>query len=266
MSQLSDFIQEARSAGKADDVISQELSSQGWTNADITQALGGAVSPAPSIPPISPLPAVAAGGGVSAVAIGVGVLVVALLGGGVYYALNSSSDTSTLEPVASTSAVVSASPRGGAAAYSCADILTTSDVQRFTQDASLVDVEFDDSSEGAIACTFTQTTDLTAHSILVIVSRNLGLPASQFYDLTRSEFIRNVEVARAQGVNTSGVEVKDVSGIGSKAFSTVLGLSPTIGVLSTNGQAYFSVGTFSDTAAANIQDIAKLVDANISKF
>ncbi len=261
MSQLSDFIQAARSAGKTDDVISRELSSQGWPDADISQALGGSASPTPNVAPIPP-PVVAAGGGVSAVAIGVGVLVVALLGGGAYYAFNSSDDAATLETEASKSPVVSTSQQGKVASYLCADILATSDVQRFTQDASPVEVELDNSSEDITVCSFTQA----EHVIAVSISTDANISANQLYDITRSAWIRNVELARAQGVvDTSKLEVKDVQGIGAKAFSAVVAFMPTMGVLSTDGRTFFTVGTLSDAAAGNLQDIAKLVDVNVSK-
>jgi hypothetical protein len=146
--------------------------------------------------------------------------------------------------------------------FSCADLLSTADVQRFTQDASPVEVELDNSSNGLVVCSFTQETS----SIAVTVSTDEGISASQLYDITRSTWASNVEAARAQGRDTSKLEVKDVQGIGMKAFSAVVAFMPTIGVLSADGQTFFTVGTLSDAAAVSIQEIAKLVEVNVSKF
>lgn len=262
MPQLSDLIQAGRSAGKTDDVIWKELSSQGWADADISQALGGVVPPDSGMAPVSPAPVAVAGGGMSGLAIGMSALAVVLLGGGAYYAITSLGKDSAPSPVASTSQVASPTPQDAVIDFSCADLLSTADIQRFTQDASPVEVELDNSSSGLVVCSFTQETS----SIAVTVSTDEGISASQLYDITRSTWASNVEAARAQGRDTSKLEVKDVQGIGMKAFSAVVAFMPTIGALSADGQTFFTVGTLSDAAAASIQEIAKLVEVNVSKF
>ena len=262
MPQLSDLIQAGRSAEKTDDVIWKELSSQGWADADISQALGGVASPMPSAATTPSAPVVVSTGGVSGLAIGLGLLAVVALGVGGYYMATSSRTASTLKPIASMSQAPNATPQKTATAFSCADVLSISDVQGFTQDASPVEVELDDSSSGIVVCSFTQPTS----SIAVTVSTDAGISARQMYDITRSTWANNVEIARTQGRDTSKLEVKDVQGIGTAAFSAVVAFMPTIGVLSADGQAFFTVGVLSDTAAARLVEIATLVEVRVGSF
>jgi hypothetical protein len=86
------------------------------------------------------------------------------------------------------------------------------------------------------------------------------------YDITRSTWANNVEIARTQGRDTSKLEVKDVQGIGTAAFSAVVAFMPTIGVLSADGQTFFTVGVLSDAAAARLAEIATLIEVRVGSF
>lgn len=122
MPQLSDLIQAGRSAGKTDDVIWKELSSQGWADADISRVLGESESVAPT--EVSPLPISTGGavtGGISTF-IG-GLLLVLLLGGvGAYVVFSRTQEPAQggVSEASPTASVASTKSRG----FRCVDAVT----------------------------------------------------------------------------------------------------------------------------------------------
>jgi hypothetical protein len=88
--ELQNYIKQARIMGKSDQTITQELSSGGWTQADINQALGSPILGTSAVGS-----AVVATGGISGKIVGIIAVILIILGVGGYFVYSKKTSTQT---------------------------------------------------------------------------------------------------------------------------------------------------------------------------
>lgn len=271
MSQLEDYVKQAQEAGKSNEVIRQELSGSGWSEIDISGALGGTVPATTVAPVISATVATSATGGI-VVKI---VLAVLVVGGASWYFMFSSNDSSMNEPGANTQAEESTKPVAGSGAiaganpYDCEELLPVAEYKRVIQYSGNVAVTKEGRVGLTITCEYEQTDEyedvraLLEHSLIVRFEFPV-VSAADYYETSRNLHIGSF----AQTISPdSQLTNQDVEGVGAKAFIPSLFDGGNINILSTNQKYYFGLQIFpSKTDGVFLNDLARIIDRNLSKY
>jgi len=271
---LKNFIDQARAAGKSDEVIKQELSKAGWQAGDISEALSTA-------PTASSLGVASVGASlISGKIIAAVVAVLLILGAGGYFMFfNKGSQVvqDNQSPVNNEQNTVDQEPSVITTPFKCLDLLNENDIQVYTKDKKPVIVKDTASSlsQGAyhLSCNFEQgslaesmksATSLNEyHQVSLSVEWGTGTGnAESFYESAKAVMIGNYKSSKERGyIPKDFPDPKEITGVGAKAFeaqTSAFADDPVpVGVLSTNKKYYFSV--------ENIE-LAKKVDTKLNNF
>lgn len=270
MSQLEDYIKQAQEAGKSNEAIRQELSSTGWSEVDISGALGG-TAPVTTVAPV--ISATVATGSTGGTVVKI-ILAVLVVGGAGWYLMFNSNDSSTNEPGANIQAEESTKPVAGSGAiagtnpYNCEELLPVAEYKRIIQYNGNVSVTKEGRVGLSITCEYEQTDEnadfrVPMHSLIVSFEFPVG-PAAEYYEVSRRTHLGSY----AQTISPdSELTNQDVVGVGAKAFMPSLFQGGVMNVLSTNQKYYFGLQIFpSKTDGVFLKDLGIIIDGNLSKY
>ena len=263
--ELQKYIRQARSIGKSNEVITQELASGGWTPADISQAL--------NLSPVSTTGTATSAtvtGGVSAKIIASIVTILLILGAGGYFVY--SKNKKTLETNVGNNATTPQSQRlnpwedAVKGRFSCGDLFKAADYARIVNEP--------ESSYKLIE--WKHNYDLECNSSDGLFSFSVWWGNTSLPNVVNSRWNADKENQQKEGLG-----IKDLSEMGSEAFATnypddngIRHLG-SIEVLSTdkNYIIYANAGTTIKNGKLAptlefeaVRDIAKIIAENLNKY
>lgn len=233
--------------------------------------INGQASPVPPTPPIPPTKQMMGGVQVAtgfsiSVFLQIFLIIFILLagGGGLYMVINKKPPVND-SPIIDTNGAVgyglnTETIPGQEFSFTCIDLLTATDIQKYSKNSTSVKITEGNDVKAQKSCSYIQEDEIGRVLDGFVVA--IKIP----YDKTAATPSFMYDFLKKYLSEISEEPLKDISGIGAKAFFGNMGPLDGLTVLSSNEKYVFSVSGWTAKNTETIPEVAKLIDINLNKY